>query len=137
MTQDDVILDEKPETTSFLPVNINVRKQNQIVTEKFNERYQWTIEETPFNEFNTEILASTLFPTLFPDSNEDLRNCALLRNIADSDTESFALKINHWLDLVNASMANGFMVLHHTPDLNIGHITFFTNIVSLAKGTFL
>ena len=77
ITQDNVIFDEKTEMTSFLPVNIDVKKQNQIVAEKVTERHQWTVEETPFNEINTEFLASMSFPTLFPDSMADPTNRAL------------------------------------------------------------
>ena len=49
--------------------------QNQV------EKHPWKIDDNPFNEFNTEYLATMSFPTL-PDGNGDPTNYAIKRNVA-------------------------------------------------------
>ena len=57
--------------TSFLPINVDQKKQTDLVLDEFGQnqdqqKYPWKIDENPFNEFNTEYLATMSFPTLFP-----------------------------------------------------------------------
>ena len=59
---------------------------------------------TPLSEFGTEFIATMAFPTLFSDGKGDPTSFSLIREIASSDTESFAQKLKHLLkfgELIN------------------------------------
>ncbi|XP_066929609.1 uncharacterized protein [Clytia hemisphaerica] len=61
----------------------------------FNENTEMNIGTSPLSEFNTPYLASLAFPTLFPDTKGDPTNPAIIRRIAQSETEDFAEKLKH------------------------------------------
>ena len=89
-------------------------------------KHPWKIHSDPFNEYSTEFLATLSFPSLFPDGEGDLMNNALVRNISEKETESFAQKENISLNLKKISMVNGPTTLHLIPDLLIGHTISYT-----------
>ena len=90
--------DDLPEEiSSFLPLNLNTKKQKDIVLKQANGIELEFVGENPYNEFSTEFIATMAFPTLFPDGKGDPTNLAFVRDIASSDTESFSLKIKHLL----------------------------------------
>ena len=97
--ESDLICDENTEMTSFLHLDIDTRKQStlieQQVTKPNQAKFSWVLEENPFNEFKTQYLAATSFPTLFPNSKGDPTNKASIRNISESETDAFAQKIKH------------------------------------------
>ena len=61
------------------------------------EPHELELEDEPFNEFNTQFLASLAFPCLFPDTQGDPTSRAMLRDISDSDTDSFSQKLKHFI----------------------------------------
>ena len=63
-------------------------------------KHPWKIDSDPFNEYSTEFLATLSFLSLFPDWKGDPMNHALVRNISENETESFAQKIKHLIKLV-------------------------------------
>ena len=83
------------ENNSFLPLNLNTKKQSDLIFEQANGIELEFVGDNPYNEFSTEFIATMAFPTLFPDAKGDPTNFALPRDIASSDTESFSLKIKH------------------------------------------
>ena len=95
----DLVFDENTEMRSFLPLQDDIQKEKDLITEKIktctSEKYPWQIGDYPFNEFRTEYLATMSFPTLFPDGIADPTSQATVRNISNNDTESFAQKIKH------------------------------------------
>ena len=95
---DDLVYDEEAEMSSFLPVNKNHLKEKDIIkNELFRQdvKHEWKEEDSPLNEFKTEFLATMSFPTLFPEGKGDPTNYSTVRNISDSDTEAFTLKLKH------------------------------------------
>jgi len=85
------------EMSTFLPVNLNSRKQKDVLLEAATTVDLEFVGESPLNEFSTEFLATMAFPTLFPDGKGDPTNSAIVRDISKSELESFALKIKHLL----------------------------------------
>ena len=85
--------------STFLPVNLNSRKQKDVILEASVASAVELdfVGESPLNEFSTEFLATMAFPTLFPDGKGDPTNSAIVRDISNSEVESFALKIKHLL----------------------------------------
>ena len=99
-TDDDteIVYDENAEMSSFIPTAIDYQKEAYVITESIREnatKHPWQIDSNPFNQYRTEFLATMSFPSLFPDGKGDSTNTALLRNISESETESFAQKIKH------------------------------------------
>ena len=96
---DDLIYDENAEMTSFLPINVNHKKESDIISEQIignnNKKCSWKIDDNPLTEFKTEFLATMSFPSLFPDGKGDPTNSATLRSISQNDTESFSQKVKH------------------------------------------
>ena len=62
------------EMSSFLPINLNMKKQKDIIIEQANTYELEFISDTPFNEFSTEYIAAMSFPTLFSDGRGDPTN---------------------------------------------------------------
>ena len=100
--KEDIVYDENSEMSSFLPVNIDTKKQTELLKDEVSQSrtdnrntFPWTIGDNPLSEYDTEYLATMSFPTLFPDGKGDPTNSATLRSIADNDTEAFAQKIKH------------------------------------------
>ena len=48
----------------------------------------------PSNEYSTQYIALLAFPCLFPDAKGDPTNNAILRQISDSETDSFAQNLS-------------------------------------------
>ncbi|XP_066932700.1 uncharacterized protein [Clytia hemisphaerica] len=90
------VFDENTEMKSFLPSKLNKAKEADLTkSEILNTKTEVDIGSTPLSEFNTPYLASLAFPTLFPDTKGDPTNPAIIREIAKSETESFAEKLKH------------------------------------------
>ena len=74
--------DEDPhrdEMTSFLPLNINSKKQREVL-DHINEVIELDLlESIPLSEFGTECIATMAFPTLFPDDKCDPTSFSLIR----------------------------------------------------------
>lgn len=95
---DDLTDESRQEMSSFLPVNINCIKQSDLIYEHVNRAIEVNfLSNDPLNEFQTEFIASMAFPILFPDEKGDPTNYSIVRDIASSDTDAFALKIKHLL----------------------------------------
>ena len=94
---EEFVYDENIEMTSFLPVNLDKKKESSLLLDEFGEqhvqKHQWKIGDNPLSEFTTEFLATMSFPTLFPDARGDPTNHATNRNIAENETKAFAPKI--------------------------------------------
>ena len=89
---------EVEEISTFIPVNLNSKKQKDLVFDHINEAIELDfVGENPLSEFRTEFIATMSFPTLFPDCKGDPTSFSIVRNIAASDTESFSLKLKHLL----------------------------------------
>ena len=53
-----------------------------MLSDKNCPQMPWpSVGDQPFNEFQTPFLATTAFPTLFPDGKGDPTNQALIRNV--------------------------------------------------------
>ena len=94
----EVVYDENAEMTSFMPTPVNQKKETDLISQKIQPdqpKHPWKIDSDPFNEYSTEFLATLSFPSLFPDGKGDPMNHALVRNISENETESFAQKIKH------------------------------------------
>lgn len=86
------------EMSSFIPSNVSTKKEKQIIEDAFIKQPQshdWTIGSEPLNEFNVQFLASLAFPTLFPDGKGDPTNSAVVSDISNNETQSFAEKLKH------------------------------------------
>ena len=59
------------------------------------QTHKLTLASEPYNEFNTEYLASWSYPILFLYAKGDPTNFCLLREISNCKTESFAEEIKH------------------------------------------
>ena len=97
-TEEGEILCKDAEISSFLPSSLPQPKEADRISETFNnsmEPHELELEDESFNEFNTAFLASLAFPCLFPDTKGDLTSRAMLRDISDSDTDSFSQKLKH------------------------------------------
>ena len=83
---------------SFLPTNIDTKKGRQIIEGEFlkqPETHNWTIGSEPLSEFSVQFLASMAFPTLFPDGEGDPTNIAVVSDISNNSTQSFAERLKH------------------------------------------
>ena len=106
--------------STFLPVNLNGRKQKDVVDLEF-------VSELPLHEFSTKLLATIAFPTLFPDGKGDPTNSAIICDISKSELESFTLKIKNLLKF--GEIKNGvwnYCFTAHILDFVIGHLIFCT-----------
>ena len=82
-------------TNSFVPSSLQQPKEKKRLNETIQSCEMEVNCEEPFNEFETPYLASMSFPTLFPDCKGDPFFTGNMREIAKSDSESFALKLKH------------------------------------------
>ena len=92
-------------------------------------KHSWRIDSDPFSEYSTEFLATLSFPSLSPDGKGDPMNHALVRNISENETESFAQKIKHLIKFaenINGKWTYRFASLHLILDLLIGHTISYT-----------
>ena len=95
---DDKVYDENSEMSSFLPTNINKRKEKDIIHDQFldqTKKHEWHIGNEPLNEFTVPFLATMCFPTLFPDGKGDPTNNAILSDTGTNFTDAFASKLKH------------------------------------------
>ena len=91
-------MNSESEMSSFLPTNVNRKKEKDIIDENFLDRtikHNWNEGSEPLNEFSIQYLTSMSFPTLFPDGKGDPTNNAIIYNTSDNITEVFALKLKH------------------------------------------
>ena len=92
------VYNSESEMTSFLPTNVDKKKEKDIIDENFLDhtvKHNWNVGSEPLNEFSIQYLASMSFPTLFPDGKGDPTNNAIIYNTSDNITETFALKLKH------------------------------------------
>ena len=92
------VYNSESEMTSFLPTNVDKKKEKDIIDENFLDhtvKHNWNVGSEPLNEFSIQYLASMSFPTLFPDGKGDPTNNAIIYNTSDNVTETFALKLKH------------------------------------------
>lgn len=95
---DEKVYNSETEMGSFVPTNIDTKKEQEIIREEFLKTPQihnWTIENEPLNEFSCQYLASMAFPTLFPDGKGDPTNTAVFSDTSSNTTQSFAAKLKH------------------------------------------
>ena len=90
------VYNEQTEMGSFLPGNLNTEKERVIINNKVlnPETRELTLGSEPYNEFNTDYLASSCFPTLFPDTKGDPTNSSLLRDISICETRHLQKKLS-------------------------------------------
>lgn len=91
-------VNSESEMSSFLPTNVNRKKEKDIIDENFLDhtiKHNWNVGSEPLNEFSIQYLTSMSFPTLFPDGKGDPTNNAIIYNTSDNITEVFALKLKH------------------------------------------
>ena len=81
---DDIVYDDNTETSSFLPVNSNRKKEDDSIREKLlSATTDWPPRGSePLNEYTTPFLATMAFPTLFPDGQGDPTNPSICRNVS-------------------------------------------------------
>ena len=97
-TSDDKVYDENSEMSSFLPTNINRRKEKDIIRNQFldqTKKHECHVGNEPLNEFTVPFLATMCFPTLFPDRKGDPTNNAILLDTGTNFTDAFASKLKH------------------------------------------
>ena len=86
------------ERSSFILASINKKTQRNLIREHINSSVELDIiGENPINEFRVSHLGALAFPTLFPDGRGDPTDLTTVRDIASSETQSFAMKIAHLL----------------------------------------
>ena len=96
---DEAVYHKNKEMSSFLPVNLNSKKEHHLLTDEFadkwSDRHERKTNEIPLSESKTDSLASMTFPTLFPDGKADPTNNATLCNMSENETEAFAQKVKY------------------------------------------
>ena len=100
------VYNSESEMTSFLPTNVDKKKEKDIIHENFLDhtvKHNWNVGSEPLNEFSIQYLASMSFPTLFPDGKGDPINNAIIYNTSDNITETFALKLKHLIKVTRPS----------------------------------
>ena len=85
------------EMGSFIPANIETKKEREIIEAEFVKQptHNWTIGSEPLSEFDVQFLASMAVPTLFSDGKGDATNNAIVSDISNNSTKSFADKLKH------------------------------------------
>ena len=69
-TMKEFKMNSESEMSSFLPTNVNRKKEKDIIDENFLDhtiKHNWNVGSEPLNEFSIQYLTSMSFPTLFPD----------------------------------------------------------------------
>ena len=92
------VYNSESEMGSFIPANIETKKEKEIIEDEFVKQptHNWTIGSEPLSEFDVQFLASSMaFPTLFPDGKGDPTNNAIVSDISNNSTQSFADKLKH------------------------------------------
>ena len=77
-------MNSESEMSSFLPTNVNRKKEKDIIDENFLDhtiKHNWNVGSEPLNEFSIQYLTSMSFPTLFPDGKGDPTNNAIIFTI--------------------------------------------------------
>jgi len=111
------VYNSESEMGSFIPTNIDTKKERQIIEGEFlkqPETHNWTIGSEPLSEFNVQFLASMAFPTLFPDGKGDLTNIAVVSDISNNSTQSFAERLKHIIKF--AEYIDGKWISNHLLD---------------------
>ena len=93
----ETVYNSESEMGSFIPANIETKKEKEIIEDQFVKQptHNWTIGSEPLSEFDVQFLASMAFPTLFPDGKGDPTNNAVVSDISNNSTQSFADKLKH------------------------------------------
>ena len=100
-------MNSESEMSSFLPTNVNRKKEKDIIDENFLDhtiKHNWNVGSEPLNEFSIQYLTSMSFPTLFPDGKGDPTNNAIIYNTSDNITEVFALKLKHVINFGDSGL---------------------------------
>ena len=95
---DERVYNSETEMNSFVPTNIDTKKEKEIITEEFldaPQSFNWNVGDESLSEFNCPFLASMASPTLFPEGKGDPTNSALFCDTSDHATQSFAAKLKH------------------------------------------
>ena len=95
---DEKVYNAETEMNSFVPTNIDSKKEKEIINEQFlhaPQSFKWDIGDEPLNEFSCQFLASMAFPTLFPDGKGDPTNNAVFWDTLTNTSQSFAAKLKH------------------------------------------
>ena len=89
------VYNSESEMGSFILANIETKKEKEIIEDEFVKQptHNWTIGSEPLSEFDVQFLASMAFPTLFPDGKGDPTNNAIVSDISNNYTQSFADKL--------------------------------------------
>ena len=90
---DDNEFNQQILTSSFIPNSQKQPLEYDRLTNAIRQQHNMDISPNPYNEFATPRLATLAFPTLFPDGNGDPTNPALVRQLSDSETESFSMHL--------------------------------------------
>ena len=115
---------------SFIPTNIDTKKERQIIEDEFlkqTQTHNWTIGSEPMSEFNVQFLASVAFPTHFPDVEGDPTNNAIVSDISNT-TESFAERLKHLIKF--AEYMDVKWIYRFASHLTIGLLTGLTYALS-------
>ena len=95
--ENDKVYNLETEMNSFVPSNLDTKKEEEIISEEFLNTLQscnWNIGDEPLNEYSCQFLGSTAFPTLFPDGKGDPTNNAIFSD-TNNTTHLFAAKPKH------------------------------------------
>ena len=96
---EDLVFNETTEPSSFLPVGEQQQKEPEAIRNQLSlqQSIVWpTVENQPFNEYETPYLATMAFPTLFPDGKGDPTNSALFREISFQDKIKHLIKFSEY-----------------------------------------
>ena len=80
---EDVVYDESTETSSFLPVGEQHKREMDAIKDQLSGKQPmpWpTLQDEPLNVYQTPYLATMAAPALFPDGKADPTNQALRRD---------------------------------------------------------
>ena len=108
---DDKVYDENSEMISFLPTNINRKKEKDVICDQLldqSKKHEWRIRNEPLNEFTVPFLATMCFPTLFPDGKGDPTSNAILVDTGNNFTDAFASKLKHLIKFSERVIDKGF-----------------------------
>ena len=83
--EEDIVYNKLTEMSSFLPVGPQQEQEVQAIKGQLSgdKPLNWpSHEQPPLNEYTTPFLATTAFPTLFPDGNGDPTNLSVVTNVS-------------------------------------------------------
>ena len=94
-SDDDIVYNKDSEMSSFLQLPEAQQQEEDAMLEQLqNQIMDWpSIENEPLSEFTTPFMATLSFPTLFPNSDGDPTNPAILREVSFSDKVKHLIKL--------------------------------------------